>query len=137
MNWWTANKLRLIQNNLRETDADLDVGLLMEELQQFRANTLMINAGGIFAFYPSGLEHQVVTPYLKKDLLGEVIAQAHARNIRVIARFDFSKAYESLFAVHPEWFYRDREGREVNYFGIVHTCLNGDNCSNVGAAVGV
>ncbi|MFB5761633.1 family 10 glycosylhydrolase [Paenibacillus medicaginis] len=126
MSWWTANKLRLIQNNLRETDADLDVGLLMKELQQFRANTLMINAGGIFAFYPSSLEHQVVTPYLKKDLLGEVISQAHARNIRVIARFDFSKAHESLFSVHPEWFYRDREGREVNYFGIVHTCLNGE-----------
>jgi hypothetical protein len=25
MNWWSDNRLRLIQNNLRETDANLDV----------------------------------------------------------------------------------------------------------------
>ncbi|MCA0754623.1 family 10 glycosylhydrolase [Paenibacillus sp. N4] len=125
MTWWKSNKLRLVQNNLRETDADLDVDLLMSELKDFNANTLMMNAGGIFAFYPSTLQYQYVTPYLKKDLLGETIEKAHESGIRFIARFDFSKAHESIFRERPEWFYRSKAGSEVNYFGIVHTCLNG------------
>lgn len=125
MTWWKSNKLRLVQNNLRETDANLDVDLLMSKLKDFNANTLMMNAGGIFAFYPSKLHYQYVTPYLKKDLLGETIEKAHANGIRFIARFDFSKAHESVFRERPEWFYRTKAGGEVNYFGIVHTCLNG------------
>ena len=122
--WWLANNLRLIQNNLREVDADLDVSALMERLERFGANTLMMNAGGIFAFYPSKLEYQYVTPYLKKDLLGEAVAAAHKRGMRFIARFDFSKAHESVFARRPEWFYRTAAGDAVNFGGIVHTCVN-------------
>ncbi|WP_405155389.1 hypothetical protein [Paenibacillus sp. FSL K6-0108] len=125
MNWWSSNQLRLIQNNLREIDAEMNVDLLMKELQEFHANVLMMNAGGIFAFYPSTLAHQYVTPYLHTDLLQESIAKAHELDMKFIARFDFSKAHESLFETNPEWFYRDRNGQEVNYFGIVHTCLNG------------
>lgn len=124
MTWWKTNKLRLIQNNLREIDADLDVDRLVGQLKEVQANTWMMNAGGIFAFYPSKLEYQYVTPYLKKDLLGEAVRKAHGNGLKFIARFDFSKAHESIFAKKPEWFYRTRDGREVNYFGIVHTCLN-------------
>lgn len=124
MTWWLTNRLRLIQNNLREVDADLDVRALMEQLEWFGANTLMMNAGGIFAFYPSKLEYQYVTPYLKKDLLGEAVAAAHERGMRFIARFDFSKAHESVFARRPEWFYRTSAGEAVNFGGIVHTCVN-------------
>lgn len=125
MTWWMDNKLRLIQNNLRETDADLDTDRLIGQVKALNANVLMMNAGGIFAFYPSKLEYQYVTPYLKKDLLGEAVEKAHGNGLRFIARFDFSKAHESLFAKKPEWFYRTRNGKEVNYHGIVHTCLNG------------
>ncbi|MCP1182372.1 alpha-amylase family protein [Paenibacillus sp. 1781tsa1] len=125
MNWWSSNRLRLIQNNLREIDAGMNVDLLMKELQEFQANVLMMNAGGIFAFYPSTLEHQYVTPYLHTDVLEEAITKAHELDMKFVARFDFSKAHESLFESNPEWFYRDREGQEVNYYGIVHTCLNG------------
>jgi len=124
--WWTKQRLRMIQNNLREIDADLDVDRLMEELKRYEANTLMMNAGGMFAFYPTKLPFQYKTPYLKKDLLGEAVEQAHRNGMRFIARFDFSKAHESLFASNPEWFYRTRDGREVNYHGIVHTCLNSE-----------
>lgn len=126
MTWWSGNTLRLVQNNLREIDADMDVGLLMRQLKDLEANVLMMNAGGIFAFHPSKLQYQYVTPYLKKDLLGETIRKAHENGIRFIARFDFSKAHETIFEQKPEWFYRSKDGREVNYYGIVHTCLNGE-----------
>ncbi|WP_010269062.1 alpha-amylase family protein [Paenibacillus senegalensis] len=125
MKWWERNNLRLIQTNLREVDAAMDVDRLIHDLQKFSANVLMMNAGGIFAFYPTKLEYHYQTPYLTTDLLGEALEKTHKAGMKFIARFDFSKAHESLFARRPEWFYRTREGREVNYNGIVHTCING------------
>ncbi|MDO3408981.1 family 10 glycosylhydrolase [Saccharibacillus sp. CPCC 101409] len=125
MVWWMEEPIRMIQTNLRETDAAMDTERLMDDLDTLAANVLMVNAGGIFAFYPSQLEEQYVTPFLQNDLLGELTEKLHRRGKRIIARFDFSKAHESLFRRNPEWFYRNREGREVNYHGIVHTCVNG------------
>ncbi|MFD0679195.1 MULTISPECIES: alpha-amylase family protein [unclassified Paenibacillus] len=125
MAWWSRNNLRLIQNNLRETDANLDVDRLIGELQELSANVLMMNAGGIVAFYPTKLEYHYRAAGQQKDMLKEAIEKAHAAGMRFIARFDFSKAHESIFAKRPEWFYRTKEGKEVNYHGIVHTCING------------
>jgi len=124
MTWWSENRLRLIQNNLRETDAKLDVDLLIRNLQEFDANVLMMNAGGIVAFYPSTLEYQYISSSLEKDLLAETVSKVHEAGMRFIARFDFSKAHESIFAKRPEWFYRTKAGEAVNYHGIMHTCLN-------------
>ncbi|WP_284641544.1 family 10 glycosylhydrolase [Paenibacillus silviterrae] len=124
MAWWTTNRLRLIQNNLRESDANLDVDLLITQLKELSANVLMMNAGGIVAFYPTELEYHYRAAGQRKDLLQEAVEKAHANGMRFIARFDFSKAHESIFAKRPEWFYRTREGKEVNYHGIVHTCVN-------------
>jgi hypothetical protein len=125
MSWWKSNNLRLIQNNLRETDANLNVDRLIEDLQRLSTNVLMMNAGGIVAFYPTKLEYQYRAANQQKDLLKEAIEKAHAHGMKFIARFDFSKAHESIFDKRPEWFYRTREGKEVNYHGIVHTCING------------
>ena len=66
MNWWHKNNLRLIQNNLREIDANLDVDLLIRELKTYDANVLMMNAGGIIAFYPTQLEYHYRTPLKKR-----------------------------------------------------------------------
>ncbi|TSB47756.1 family 10 glycosylhydrolase [Alkalicoccobacillus porphyridii] len=125
MFWWERNNLRLIQTNLREVDAALNVDQLISDLKEFSANTLMMNAGGIFAFYPTKLRYQYQTPYLKQDVLKEVIDKTHQAGMKFIARFDFSKAHESIFKEKPEWFYRTKDGHEVNYNGIVHTCING------------
>ncbi|WP_240419506.1 alpha-amylase family protein [Paenibacillus periandrae] len=126
MAWWERNNLRLIQNNLRESDANLDVDLLISELQRLSTNVLMINAGGIVAFYPTQLEYHYRAAGQQKDLLAEAIEKAHKAGMKLIARFDFSKAHESIYARKPEWFYRTRKGEAVNYHGIVHTCINGE-----------
>ena len=125
MAWWDRNNLRLIQNNIREIDCNLDVDRLIGELKDFSVNVLMMNAGGIVAFYPTQLEYHYRAEGQTKDLLKEAIDKAHANGMKFIARFDFSKAHERIFRQRPEWFYRSKDGREVNYFGIVHTCLNG------------
>ncbi|HZG86715.1 alpha-amylase family protein [Paenibacillus sp.] len=124
MPWWSNNRLRLIQNNLRESDANLDVDALIKQLKELHANVLMINAGGIVAFYPTKLEYQYRAAGQQKDLVREALDKAHAEGMKVIVRFDFSKAHESIFEKKPEWFYRTKEGREVNYHGIVHSCIS-------------
>src|SRR5690606_22696620 len=55
--WWRANNLRVIQTNLPAYEAALNVDSLVADLQHFSANTLIINAGGIMAFYPTKLQY--------------------------------------------------------------------------------
>jgi len=125
MSWWHRNNLRLIQNNIRETDAAMDVEQLLSKIKALSANTLMLNTGGITAFYPTELEYQYRSPYLKGDLIGEVVEKCHREGMRFIARFDFSKAHYSIFEKHPEWFYKSAAGNSINYNEMVHTCVNG------------
>lgn len=126
MPWWKEKPMRLIQNNLRDIDAQMDVDRLLEKLRKFSCNTLMIGAGGITSFYPTKLAYQRSSPYLgKRDLLAELLDKCHMEGIRVIARFDFSKTHESFYDEHPEWYYRSKNGESVRYNDTVHTCVNG------------
>ena len=105
MPWWKANNLRLIQTNLPAYEAGLNVDSLIADLQYFSANVLLINAGGIMAFYPTKLDFQYVNPYMKENMLAEVLEKCHNIGIRVIVRFDFSRVHESIFGEHPDWCY--------------------------------
>ena len=126
MSWWMSNDLRLIQCNLREIDAQMDADRLIRDIEDFHANVLMVGAGGISAFYPTELPFQHKNPYLRSDMLGELTEKCHQKGIRIIARFDFSKAHESFLSEHPDWFYRSLKGKTISFNGMVHTCVNGE-----------
>jgi len=111
--WWKANNIRMLQANLPAYEATLDVDSLIADLKYFSANTLLINAGGIMAFYPTKLENQYVNPYMKENMLGDVITKCHAEGIRVMVRFDFSRAHKSIFDKHPDWFYISPYGERI------------------------
>ncbi|MFD2200935.1 alpha-amylase family protein [Shivajiella indica] len=112
--WWKANNLRVIQTNLPAYEAaTLDPDSLVADLIHFSANTLIINAGGIMAFYPTKLEYHYPNPYMKENMLGDVIKKCHENNIRVIVRFDFSRAHKSIFEKHPDWFYISPQGERI------------------------
>lgn len=113
MPWWKANNLRLIQTNLPAYEAELDVDSLIADLQYYSANVLLINAGGIMAFYPTKLDFQYTNPYMKENMLGDVITKCHDLGIKVIVRFDFSRAHESIFKAHPDWFYISQKGERI------------------------
>jgi len=114
--WWKQNNLRVIQTNLPAYEAaTLNPDSLLHDLETFSANTLLINAGGIMAFYPTSLDFQYTNPYMKKDMLGDVIKKCHQRGIRVMVRFDFSRIHESIFRAHPDWCYLSpKEERIIN-----------------------
>ncbi len=111
--WWKRNNLRLMQTNLPAYEAQLNVDSLIEDLQHFSANTLIINAGGIMAFYPTELDYQYINPYMNETMLKDVIEKCHALDIRVITRFDFSRMHRSIFEKHPDWCYISPTGQRI------------------------
>ncbi len=123
--WWNRAPYRLVQTNLREIDAGMDVEAYVQSMVDASANIVLLNVGGIVANYPTQLPFQYKNPNMKGDLVGDIIFGLHAKDIRVIGRFDFSKINETLAAQKPEWLYVSAEGKNVNYNGQVHTCPNG------------
>ena len=120
--------MRWVQTNIRETDANLNAQHLVSQLTDIKANVLLMSMGGIVAFYPPKVPFEYASSYLPpgQDMFGEVLAAAHAHGIRVIGRFDFSKTQEQVFREHPEWFFRQKNGRPVIYNGLYSTCINGE-----------
>ncbi|MEQ9439197.1 MAG: family 10 glycosylhydrolase [Cyclobacteriaceae bacterium] len=111
--WWKPNNLRLMQTNLPAYEAQLNVDSLIADLELFSVNTLIINAGGIMAFYPTELDFQYVNPYMQENMLEDVVRKCHERNIRVITRFDFSRVHRSIFEQHPDWCYISPDGDRI------------------------
>ncbi len=112
--WWKKNNLRVIQTNLPDYEAaTLNPDSLVADLLHYAANTLLINAGGIMAFYPTQLDFQYTNPCMKPDMLGRVIAQCHRHQIKVIVRFDFSRVQERIFKAHPDWCYISAKGERI------------------------
>lgn len=125
--WWMDQPFRLVQTNLRETDTAVDPRRLVQQLADFPANVVLFGMGGIAAHYPTKVDSHYTSPYLPagRDTFGEVLKEAHARGIRVIGRFDFSKVAKPVFDAHPEWFFRKANGEPAVYNGLYATCING------------
>jgi hypothetical protein len=123
--WWNRTPIRLIQTNLREIDAQMDVDAFVKSIEEASANVVLINVGGIVANYPTRLPFHYKNTFMKGDLVGDLLQRLHAKGIRVLGRFDVSKINENLAVKKPEWLYVGMDGKFVNYNGQVHTCLNG------------
>lgn len=111
--WWKNRPLRIYHPNMREAEADnFDVKRFIADCKSLHAEAVVFSTGGIYAFYQTQVPHQVKSPHMKdRDLLKEVVEEARANGIKVIARFDFSKARSDLLERHPEWFYLGTDGK--------------------------
>lgn len=126
MSWWKERPFRQVQNNLRDIDGAMDVDYEVAMLRELGANVVQVGCGGISAFSPSGLSCQLPTPYLQGDKFGEIVEKCHANGIRVIARFDISKANKKFLETNPEWFSRGLDGGPVMFEDCASVCVNGD-----------
>ena len=124
-NSWWLKPHRLLQTNLREIDATMDTDQYVREANEFGANIVLFNVGGIVANYPTELEYHWRNTFMKGDLVGETLKKLHKVGIKMIGRFDFSKINQKYAANHPEWLYVSEKGEHVNYNGQVHTCVMG------------
>lgn len=126
--WW-RHSFRMFQTNLRETDADLDVEAVLDSLEEYGANAWLLSVGGIISQYPSRLPFQTVNPWLARrpsgDLVGDAVAAAARRGVRMLARMDFSKIATAIATEHPEWCYVSPVGELQEYQQLVSVCPSG------------
>jgi hypothetical protein len=123
--WWKQpNRVMLL--NLREGDEPLvEARAFVEDVKRYGATAFCINGGGIVAFYQTKIPGQRISATLgERDLLAEIIPEAHRQGLRVLARIDPSCAPRELAAEHPDWFARDREGNYFEVSGHYVTCPN-------------
>jgi len=132
--WW-QRPLRVIQTNLQVKDTQkMNPEKIADDIAEMEGNTLVINVGGIYAWYQSKVKYHHINEYLPKDfdLLKEILDECHKREINVIARFDFSKTDDYVFQEKPQWFVRDPnkmpkiygKDRMGQWSLLLSTCIN-------------
>jgi hypothetical protein len=125
--WYTTMR-RCGQINFNETDPlTLDADAWMNYWASLQVNAVLLNGGGIVAFYPTEVRYHHRSEYLgSRDLFGEMTAAARKRGIRVVARMDCNYAYAEALEAHPEWFERNRDGsprEETECPWLFKTCM--------------
>jgi hypothetical protein len=124
--WW-HKPFGMVQTNLREIDASMDVDAVADWIRDFGATAWLIGVGGIQAQYPTDLPFQTRNPVLAErksgDLVGDALKAAHSRGLRLLARMDFSKVAPQVAAEHPEWCYMSPNGNlQEHTAGLVSVC---------------
>lgn len=103
----------------------MDTDAYVQSMVEASASVVLLNVGGIVANYPTKLPYHFRNPFMKGDLVGDLVEKLHDKGIKVVGRFDFSKLNETMAAKNPGWLYVGTNGQQVNYNGQVHTCING------------
>ncbi len=124
---WFRRTRRWVQTNLNEQDpARYDAGFWSGYWARLRAQGVIVNAGGIVAFYPSRFPwHHRALALGERDLFGEVLRSARAAGLTVLARMDSTRTYEEIFLAHPDWFARDAKGQPFKAGDLYTVCVNG------------
>lgn len=122
---WYKTTLRWGQTNLVECDpARYDAQWWREHWRKTRVQGVIVNAGGIVAYYPSRFElHHRAEHLGDRDLYGEVVAAAREEGLKVIARMDSNRVAEDFFEAHPDWICRDINGEPYRQADKYITCI--------------
>ena len=124
--WWEVTPWRMVQALFREIDMeDVDAERFAQDLADYDATVVNLNAAGILASYDTKLPYHTKSSYLTGSTLREMLDECHKRNIKVIARCDFSKIPFAVYEQHPDWAFRTADGGIVEQNGFVQTCQNG------------
>ena len=109
---WYSSMRRCGQINFNERDPlAMDVTAWADYWASLKVNAVLLNGGGIVAFYPTRVPYHHRSEFLgSRDLFGEMAAAMKKRNLRVVARMDCNYAYEEALKAHPEWFERNADG---------------------------
>ena len=85
--WWRTPR-RVFQPILRVNDGALDPRDMARQFRGFGCNTILANAGGIAAWYPTKVPYHTQVPGMRGDFLGELLEESHRLDMRVIIRFE-------------------------------------------------
>ncbi len=123
---WYRRALRWGQTNITEIDsASYDVAWWRRYWRDTRVQGVIINAGGIVAYYPSKFPlHHRAEALGDRDLYGELAQAAHDDGLFVFARMDSNRTHEAFYRAHPDWFAVDRAGQPYRAGELYLTCIN-------------
>ena len=109
---WYRRAYRWGQTNLNEMDpVRYDVDWWRQHWKRTKVQGIVVNAGGIVAYYPSKFPLHYRAQHLgDRDLFGEITRAAHRDGIVVLARMDSNRTHEAFYRAHSEWFARDIRG---------------------------
>ena len=123
---WYRRTYRWGQTNITEMDpARYDIPWWREFWKRTLVEGVILNAGGIVAYYPSKFPLQHRAEGLgNRDLFGELTRAAHEDGLVVLARMDSNRAAEDFYRAHPDWFARDASGAPYRNADKYVTCVN-------------
>ena len=124
---WYRRTFRWGQTNLTEIDpVRYDADWWRSYWRRTRVQGVIVNAGGIVAYYPSRhrLHHRAA--FLgDRDLYGEIVRAAREEGLTVLARMDSNRADGSFYLEHPDWFAVDANGQPYRAGELFIACING------------
>ena len=123
---WYRTTLRWGQTNLVEIDPTrYDDAFWREQWRRTRVQGVIVNAGGIVAYYPSKVAlHHRATGLGDVDLYGDVVRSARAEGLKLIARMDSNRVAAEFYRAHPDWICIDAEGQPIRQADKYVTCIN-------------
>ena len=114
------------QTNITEKDpVRYDIAWWRAQWKRTAVQAVIINAGGIVAYYPSKFPLHHRAEFLgDRDLFGE-LTQCSARRRAVRDGADgFQPHRRGFFPAHPDWFTRDAEGQPYRAADKYIACIN-------------
>lgn len=123
---WYNRVTRWGQVNITEKDpAQYDIEWWRKYWKRTETNGVIINAGGIVAYYPTRVPLHHKSEYLQgRDLFGDLCKAAHEDSIAVFARMDSNRADENFYKAHPDWFAVDVSAKPYKAADLYISCVN-------------
>ena len=123
---WYRRAYRWGQTNITEKDpVRYDIPWWREFWKKTEVQAVIINAGGIVAYYPSKFPLHHRAEFLNgRDLFGELTKAAHDDGLFVMARMDSNRTAEDFFKAHPDWFARNIKGEPIRAADKYVACIN-------------
>ena len=124
---WFRKVTRWGQTNITEKDPIIyDIDWWRNQWKKTQIQGVVINAGGIVAYYPTKIPYHYQAQYLQgRDLFGDLCRAAHEDGLAVFARMDSNRANEELYKAHPDWFALDAKGKPYKAGDLYITCISG------------
>ena len=114
------------QTNITERDPlRYDIEWWRSYWKRTGTQAVIINAGGIVAYYPSRFPLHHRAEFLGgRDLFGELTKAAHDDGLFVMARMDSNRTAADFHEAHPDWFARDIDGQPYRAADKYIACIN-------------
>ena len=123
---WFRRVTRWGQTNITEKDPTIyDIEWWRGHWKKTQVGGVIINAGGIVAYYPTRIPlHYQAQDLHGRDLFGDLCRAAHKDGLAVFARMDSNRANEDFYKTHPDWFAVNANNDPYRADDLYITCIN-------------